>query len=384
MLPVPSMQRRIRLAQAATMKILDRYILRTLLVPVGYCLFTFSALFVVWDLFNELARFLDSKTPPAMIALYYGALILPSLEYLVPASLMLGTLYALWHLTRSNELMAIQASGIGFHRIITPCLCTALAATIALAAVKETVGVKAFVWTKEYRRARFKTTTEEIVEQLTYYDTRSHRLWLVEQFAPDRPGVLNGVKVTQERPDGTRVRDVHATKAEWLDGTWWFYDPRIQNYDAEDNPVGEPVPAAVGPHAVREMPDITEAPDVFVRAVREWLFLNTWDMIRYLRDHPDISRTAARQKRFDIHSRLAMPWACLIATLFSIPAGAKSGRQSPLTSIFLAVGFFFAFYALTQVGLVLGKSGALPPWLGAWLSNIVFFVSGIAMIIRLR
>lgn len=366
------------------MKILDRYMLRSLLVPLVYCLAAFSMLFVIWDLFERLSKFIDAETPVVLVAFYYLALLLPAFEYLAPACLMLGTLYALWQLTRTNELMAMQASGVSLSRVLWPYLGVGLAFTIALGVIKETVGARAFVWTEKFREAKFQVGAPPLPGPLAYYDMRTHRLWLADKFLESEPGYLEGVKITQERPNGKRMYDVVAGRAEYLDGAWWLHSPSEQRYDEADNPVGGLTPVSKLPNHVQERRDLSERPVSLAIESRNWLFLSTREMIRYLREHPEISKESARQKRYDIHSRLAMPWACLVVTLFAIPTGAKTGRQSPLTGIFVAVGFFFGYYFLSQVGLMLGKSGALQPWLGAWLSNIVFLVSGLVMLLRMR
>ena len=366
------------------MKIIDRYMLRSLLEPLLYCLAAFSMLFIILDLFGQLSKIIEAKTPVSLIASYYLALLLPTLEYIAPASLMLGTLYALWHLTRHNELTAMQASGMSLYRILAPFLSVGLVCSLLLGVIKETVGTQAFVWTTRIRENRFNIVDATPARPLAYYDTTTRRQWLVESFNEHNPGDLLDVKIVQERKDGTRVHDLLASRAEFLDGTWWFHNLRVQQYDEQDNPIGALRPFAADTNTVRELPELTESPASFVLELRSWLFLSTLDMFRYLHEHPDLSPDNTLQKRFDIHSRLAMPWACLVVTLFGIPAGAKTGRQSPLTGIFLAVGFFFAYYALSQIGLLLGKSGIVRPWIGAWLSNIVFFVSGIAMLLRMR
>ena len=79
-----------------------------------------------------------------------------------------------------------------------------------------------------------------------------------------------------------------------------------------------------------------------------------------------------------------MPWACFIVTLFGIPAGTRSARQGVLIGILLAMGFFFGFYALGSIGGFLGRKQIIDPWLGAWFSNIVFFISGSVMLVRMR
>ena len=93
------------------MKLLDKYLLREYLVPVAYCLSAFGMVFVIYDLFDHLARFMDAKTPWTSSGLYYLCMLAQSIEFLVPASLLLATLYTLWHLARNNEITAMRACG---------------------------------------------------------------------------------------------------------------------------------------------------------------------------------------------------------------------------------------------------------------------------------
>jgi lipopolysaccharide export LptBFGC system permease protein LptF len=85
-----------------------------------------------------------------------------------------------------------------------------------------------------------------------------------------------------------------------------------------------------------------------------------------------------------MHRRLATPWACLIVTFFAVPAGTRTARHSTLSGIFMALAAFVLYYMLLGIGSWLGMRGIVWPWLGAWLSNITFVVSGTIMTIRLR
>jgi len=371
------------------MKIVDRHLLRSLLVPLCYCMITFTMLFVIWDLFEDLSKFLDARTPPGKIALYYLALLLPTLEYLLPVSLLLATLYATWQLTRNSELMAMRASGVSLYRIMLPFLLVGILATIATSVIKETVTSRALTWTSEFKGRRFREERRRTPINLVCYNNEGRRLWFVDRYRIGSPHVMSGVKITQEREDGSRIHDLIAGKAEWLDGSWWLYNLYVQHYDGKDNPVGAPVPARPlpllpGARSVLEMPQLNERPARFLCEAKNWEFLTTWEMIQYLQRSHNLSEATIEQKTYDIHNRLALPWACIVVTLFGIPAGAVTGRQNALRGIFTAVAFFFGYYALSQVGLFLGKTGLIVPWLGAWISNILFATTGTIMIARMR
>lgn len=365
------------------MKIVDKYLLRELLVSVLYCLAAFYLLYIVYDLFDNLARFIEAATPVSIVLRYYGALLLAVFEYLAPASLLLGTLYTLWQLTRHNELTAMRASGVGFLRIMTPFLAVGFVVSILTGVLKETVTLPAAQWAADLAVTRFEAEKPRMVEHLAYYNSRDRRLWLIEQMDLKRPGTLIRPRVTLERDDGTRKREIVASRAEWLDGQWWLFDPRVQEFGPDDNPIGPFRPPAVSEH-LKEMPQLGERPAEFANEIKSWEFLTLFDMLAYLRTHAHLSDEALIHKRFDLHQRIAMPWACFIVTLFGIPAGVLAGKHHAITGVFLALSFFLGFYALSQIGVFLGKRGEIPVVAAAWLSNLVFLAAGIIMIRRVK
>ena len=364
------------------MKLVDKYLLREHAVPLSCCLITFSMVFVIYDLFDNLIRFLKAETPWRLVLRYYGCMLQPTWDALVPASLLLATLYTLWHLARNNELSAMRASGVSLYRITMPFLAVGLLLTVVTATVKETVAPRAGLWAAEFVARQF-SGDGDVVEygQAFYRNVIAGRIWQVNLFSAMAPEQLRGIKITQEREDGTKQREIIAEWAFWLDGQWWFFDGFTQDYHPNESRDGGPLPLPAGGSAFASF---DERPDDFAGEVKPWEFLSSREMMRYLAAHPALSAETRAQKTTDLHGRLALPWSCFIATLFAVPAGAGGGRHSALRGVFTAVGLFFAFYALMQVGVYLGKRSVLAPWLGAWLSNVVFLVAGLHMMRRIR
>jgi lipopolysaccharide export LptBFGC system permease protein LptF len=89
-------------------------------------------------------------------------------------------------------------------------------------------------------------------------------------------------------------------------------------------------------------------------------------------------------KTFDIHAHLAAPFSCLIITLFAIPAGVATGRQSVFKGVIIAIAMFFGFYAVSLSCMVLAKNSLMPPALGAWFANIGFLAAGLVLFHRQR
>ena len=66
------------------MRLLDRYLLRELLIPLGYCLGGFVLLIVFFDLFAQLNHFQSVKLRIADIAEYYLVSLPSTLALVLP------------------------------------------------------------------------------------------------------------------------------------------------------------------------------------------------------------------------------------------------------------------------------------------------------------
>lgn len=368
------------------MKTLERYLLREYLVMLMYCLFGFAMIFVIYELFGNMARLMEARPPLWLIVRFYLSILAPTMEQILPSAVMLATLYTFWSLTRHNELTAMRASGIGMGLIVRPFLLVAVVASIVSAIVKETVTPEAGSWAKAYEDSHFLSPERPSEFNFIYYDTAGYRQWLIHSVSLDRPNVFKGVEITQESPTHDKLFKIGCRSAEYLDGQWWLFEPERTEYSAD----GMPVPIhretkrADGWKRVESATFITETPDDLLRGVKRWEYLSTRDMIAWMKANPEVNERSKINNRFDIQSRLAMPWACLVVALFSIPAGMRTGRQGALTGVFIGVALLFGFYGLMQFGIMLGKGTPIPPWIGAWLANMVFGVAGLIMLLRTR
>ena len=110
---------------------------------------------------------------------------------------------------------------------------------------------------------------------------------------------------------------------------------------------------------------------------RPWKFNSVKERFRFIETHPELSVESRRDCIYDIWAQIMAPFACLIITLFAIPAGIASGRQSVFKGILGALGLYFAFYGTTIGMMVVAKNGWCPPVLAAVFPALVFLVLGI-------
>lgn len=365
------------------MRILSRYVLAAFLVPLTYCLVTFVSLYVMIELVDVYGDIVAAKPAPRVVLLYFVGYIAPLFEWLLAAALLLASLYTMWQLCRHSEVTAMRASGLGLRTIIGPMVGVAVVCAVLAALNLEFFAPSVAEYAKRVKKEDFRSQGSDVRENINYYNTAGRRIWRIARMDLYAPETLDEVQITFERSDGTREVDITCKRVEYMDGMWWFFQPQYTWYDE----IGIQV-APVLPHLanlqVRAMPRLSETPNDFVNETREWSFLPVLARLRYLRVHPNLSLSERHSKWYDIHYRLAAPWSGVVITLFAIPMGIATGRQSVFKGILAAIGLFFAFFATVNGGMILAKRELIPAFLGAWLPHVLFLVTGLVLLWRQR
>lgn len=378
------------------MKLIDKHLLREYLVPLGFCILGFSMLYVVSGLFNDAGDFFKAGVRVGSLLRFYGYYVLAYADrsniafpvMIMPVCLLVAALYSLTRLTRQNELTAMRASGISSLRLMCPFFAVAIAFGCLAAIIQEVAAPYATRRVDDFRREHVGQGPARIrmVEGFHYHNPGARRTWRIARFDLDNPRELTGVQVTVERSAGkgiSRLVRITADKAEWRQGRWFFLNVREQRFDEDDQPTGPASPLVAGP---REMAPFTESPEDFVFiADRTNLekYTSSVTILRCLERYGDRVGADFVRAKVDAHFRLAMPWVCVVAVLLGIPAGARGGRQGVLAGVVLALALFLGFYASMYVCAFMGKTGALAPWLSAWVSNFVFFMLGAGLVLRM-
>ena len=119
------------------MRLLDRYLLRELLVPLGYCLCGFLIFWISSDLFVKLGDFQKEGMVARDIVEYYVVILPDFLALVLPIALLLAQLYALTNHARHQEITAIRAAGVSLWRMSLPYLGVGFLASLGLFAANE-------------------------------------------------------------------------------------------------------------------------------------------------------------------------------------------------------------------------------------------------------
>lgn len=366
-----------------SMRILFRYVLREFAVPLCYSLAGFVSIYVLFELFGSFSRLIDSDMTFGMTVKYFTGYLAPYFQYLAPAALMLAALYTMWNFCRHSELVAMRASGVSLVSVAAPIFLAATAMAGLVMWTNEVYVPDHAQWAARLKAAKFDSAKAARSGKLDYRNNRDNRIWSADEVLDVRGRALGGVSITEDRPGGAQLYSITADKALWLDGEWWLENPVVQHYDAKGVQTATPTPE-LDALPLRVFPNLTERPGDLMAQSRKQQYNSVAGKLRHLKSNMHLSDETRREYAYSAWAQLVSPFACIVVTLFAIPFGIASGRQSVFKGVVATLGLFFLFYAFVIGGMVAANEGFLHPIPAAVAPYAIFFIVGLRAFFRQR
>jgi lipopolysaccharide export system permease protein len=369
------------------MRLLDRYLLRELLIPLGFCLCGFLIFWIAFDLVNELGQFQNNNMRVRDVAEYYLVRLPEILVLILPVALLLALLYSLTNHARHNELTAVRAAGVSLARISAPYVAVGLCFTAALFVCNEYWVPDSAEKAEQIKlRHSGRGTGGDVHQGVHFINSRDQRHWWIEAYDVKQRR-MTGPDVVWTLSDGSNCH-LRAERGEWTGNSWTFYG--VKEYT--NAPRADPILSLQT--NVLAVPELTETPDQIGREIKIGKKLENPDpraaemsiaeLLDYLSLHPAETARNRWWLYTQLQGRLAMPWTCLVVVLVAIPFGAASGRRNVYVGVAGSLVICFAFFVLQRISLAFGTGGYLPAWLAAWLPNLVFAITGLWLLLRVR
>lgn len=357
------------------MRILDKYLLREFAWPLLYCFDAFLMLFIVLDLLDNLADFLQYHARVGQVLQYYLIVLPGAFVLILPMSLLLAVLFCLSNLGKNNELIAMRASGVSLLRTGAPLFGVGVVATALVFWVNESFVPRAkekadaFLFDLRGRGSRY------TLENFFFANPAEHRDWFARRF-DTRARRLETVEVHQRGADHRPLLDVFADSATWSNGQWQFAQADIYDYRG-----GRETVVRV---AATNFPAFNESPKRLVLEGRRPSQMTVGELRRHILALEETRRRSQiAEYRVELQYRYAFPLTCFIVVWLGVPLGMQvSRRGGAMLGVATALGLVVAFYFLSHISLALGKGQHLPPAVAAWLTHAIFAAVGAALLAR--
>ena len=367
------------------LSVLDWYIFREFMIPFSVLCFTFILLFLIGDLFDDLPDFLSYRGKNAFsLAVKYFTLKMPgNIRFIFPISVLLSCMYTVANMGRTREITAMRASGISTIRCGGAMFAVAAVVTAVNFWFNEkivpTCTMEAEIILKSLDNPNYDRT---MYSMLQYRSTDKGRDWLLQNFNKD--GVWENVilkKFKTEQIDGKVHREMEweliAEKAKYFRNRGWiFYNVKQTKY----------VPFASPSKVMDELrytKDIIPETEVQIQnAIKPPEDLSSADLIGVLKNNSNMAKSLKNMYETLLYYRLTFPFICLLCVCLGLPLSAKNERSGIFLSIITAVAAIVIFQLLSQLFLLLGQQGFIPPLVGGVGPIFIFLLYSYFGVIR--
>jgi lipopolysaccharide export system permease protein len=351
------------------MKIIDRYLIKSFLVPFGVCVCVFSILVVLGRFFDKMDIFNRFHAHPKEILVFLFLGLPFWLNMVLPVATMLALLFSLGQLHQRGEFTAFRSAGIPSWRLYLPFVSIGgLLALLSLVGSLTVLPKLNFESRKVYRVKIKKRDVLEYRKDNIVVAGRDRRRFTIGWLDVENQQ-LRDVVVDRFGEDLKWVETYSAKLASYDHGRWLFQDGVYRRKDPK------------APEGFREDSfsrrwfAIPETPSDFALEDKE-----PDDMTgRELLDRAErLKRLGAPIHRENVawHMRLALPYANVLVIALAIPYALRSGVQGRVQNFSYALSLAFFYWGITSVCQSFGEQGQMPAWMAAWMSNFLF--SGLA------
>lgn len=358
------------------MRILDRYVLKEMVMPMLFGICAFTSLFIGTDLLRVVTIAMDLGAPLVMVGKLFLFQMPQIIVWTFPMAVLLSVLLALSRLSANSELVAMQAGGVGFYRIVVPVLIVGLVMSGLTLVINEAVVPAANIAYKltfaEMRGQTLPRVTSNVI--LKRYRGNLLEWFLYAARFDSQTQTMEDVAIVSL--DRSRPRETtYAPKIVW-DESGWFMENGVTHFHDE---AGETVTMRFA--GGRQPIDIGQKPRDIVASQKAPDEMN----IKELSRHMEILRSQGKDTtklEVEWHLKWAIPMASLVFALVGAPLGIQSHRSASSVGFGLSIIVIFIYYLIMTAGTALAQGGYLPPLWGAWVQNIVMVVVGFLLMYK--
>lgn len=356
------------------MNLINRYIIVQIAKFFFLALAAVLCIFVAIDYLGTMDEFLQANIS-LWRALQYVLLKIPFImTQTMPVVLLIALLVVFGLMSKYNELVVLNASGISIYALVRPVLMVAAAAALFLFYLSEqvvplTMHQSNAIKNREIDKSSHIAVKEENIwikgqRQIThikYFDPASHAIFGFTRYFFDAQFRL--------------TRRIDARKGQFQKGAWVLYDCMQQVLNTSDGTYRVSLDQTLAE-------DLQLQPSDFRRIVRKSEEMTFGQLLAYVHK-VEAEGYAATAYRVDLYAKSAYPFVCIIMALVGIGLTARRRLDKGLAvSITYGIGIGFLYWIFQSFCISLGYGRILPPVVAAWMANIVFLCGGLLLVMN--
>ena len=363
------------------MKKIDYYILREfsiifLLVSIFFVLVSF-----IVDVFENLNRFIDNDVTSDILVDYYIASLPEMISVSIPVTCLVASVFTYGMMVQRKEWLVFKSSGLSLYRLALPILFIGLIMSIGSFFFENNVVIKNNKVKNEIKanhlsKNKSKSQNKAIYENV-YFQKNEDYLIAIEKYNQMNETIVNLNFI--ELNNGKMIKRVDSKKSVWQDSKekWEVKNYSIREFNEDGS---ERMIATSKQDSLINLNFTPKDINQIGNSAEEISYNQLKNQIITLKNNG----VNTIKWEVDLHYKIAYSFISLIVIFCGIPLSVFRSSTTLAFGGGLSLATIFAYIILLKFGQSLGYAGALPPFLAAWFSNIIFIALGTWLMLNAR
>lgn len=304
---------------------------------------------------------------------HYVTLRAPQIiAFVLPFSVLLGTIITLATMNQNSEIVALKASGLSAHQVLAPLIIAGLGVAALSFAFNDRVVTRATATLTQWQNVNYGPLPIDRGDRSNVWVRNGDDLIEVQQVSGKEDAAKLGGVTDFDRQDGRLINIVSAPRGE-RHGSGWLIGPTVSHFNVAAGTLSQTGPVVIG-DGVR--PDQLTLANVDADGL-------SFEALRTAIADLHAAGRPTKDLEGSLWHKLSSPLSAALMPLLGAVAAfgiARSGKLFIRAVIGMALGF--AYFVADNFALAMGNLGAYPPFLAAWAPFLLFLLIGEAVLIR--
>lgn len=349
--------------------------IKNVLTTLAMCLF----LFVLFDFIHKSTKYLSLYKPKTEdLVLFYLYQSPTFIVQILPIATLLASVITMVLLSRTNEVTAMRAAGMGPMRIGMPVAVGGLVLSVFSAFVGEVVVPRSAKRMHYVEEVRIKKKSQQKMYDGSKWFRDDKSFYHFGHYDVVTQSIQDITII--EMGDGFKPeKKRYITSAKYQPGSRnWLLSGIVTYYFWSNGSI------AYSETLASQRATLPVNPKKFQKDERQANELSIGELAQFI-ERGESAGLDVSYFQVDYHVKLAFYFASFVVSLIGLRFGYRSERSLETAGgVLLAVAIGVLYWFILNSGSALGKRGTLPPFLAAWMANFIIMAFSAVSIWRLR
>lgn len=364
------------------MKIIDKYILKEITMPVIFGISLFTFIFIIEIIVAMMESIIVKGISLLDVVRMLSFYLPPIIAQTIPMGMFLGIMITFANFTKISEATAMTSSGISIKRILKPIIFSAIAMTFFIFFLQESIIPRSFsklqflsrkiAFENPVFQLKDKTFIDEVDEYSLYIDRLNNNT-----------GVANGVLIFQKDNDQNFPSLLIGDESYWDESSMVLKDSYFYKYDENGkeewrNSFEEKkIPLSAYFEDIKIKIKDVEAMNVSM-LLKEIKRIKTEVKNEEIINIEDSELTEKEKMKrvlapyyVEINRKFALPIATIMLSILGVLLTIGHHRSGKGLSFSISLVIIFSYITLLNVGTVMATRGKIPPFFGVWTPDAI-------------